>query len=112
MNKNYLSLLKEFLSFKSISTDPQFKDEILKTVAWLKNKFTENGFNVEVVKGYGNPIVLASIVIDSNLPMVLVYGHYDVQPAQKSEGWKLEPFKVYEGTKRLYARGVIDNKGQ
>ncbi len=111
-NKSYLPLLKEFISFKSVSTDRQYKDEILKTVSWLKDKFKENGFKVEIIKGYGNPLVLANIVIDRNLPTALVYGHYDVQPAHKSDGWKSDPFKVYDDSERLYARGVVDNKGQ
>lgn len=112
MNNKYLPLLKEFVSFKSISTDPQFQLEIKNVVAWLKNKFERNGFKVQIIKGYDNPLVLASYIFDKKLPTVLIYGHYDVQPANKVDGWKSEPFSLKDDGVRLYARGVIDNKGQ
>ncbi len=121
MNNKYLPLLKEFVSFKSVSTDPQFQPEIKNMVEWLKKKFELNGFKVQIIKGYDNPLVLASYIFNKQslassagkkLPTVLIYGHYDVQPANKSDGWKSEPFNLKDDGKRFYARGVIDNKGQ
>lgn len=112
IQNKYLLLLKEFISFKSISTDPKFQPEIAKTVDWLKSKFKENGFKVEIIKGYGNPLILASLTVNPKLETILIYGHYDVQPAAKEDGWKNEPFAVNEDKERYYGRGAIDNKGQ
>lgn len=110
--KQYKNLLREFVRFQSVSTEIKFQKEIQKTAAWLKNLFQRNGFVVEVIKGYDNPIVVASYFNESLNKTVLVYGHYDVQPASKKEGWESEPFELREKNGRLYGRGVVDNKGQ
>src|SRR3989344_5378141 len=111
--KGYKSLLSEFVSFKSVSTDKAYISEIQKTVKWLEKLFSERGFSVEVIKGTRcNPVVFASYETESAKETVLVYGHYDVQPANKSDGWEKEPFWLNEKKGKLYARGVVDNKGQ
>lgn len=110
--ENYLALLKEFLSFKSVSTDSQFKDEVKKTAEWLNTLFADNGFETKLVEGYGNPIVLSSFNKIDRAPTALLYGHYDVQPASQEEGWSSDPFSVTEKDGRLVARGSVDNKGQ
>lgn len=74
--------------------------------------FQKHGFTAQAIPGYGNPVVLAQLVIDPQAPTALIYGHYDVQPAQQAEGWESEPFALTERDGRLYGRGVIDNKGQ
>ncbi|MEW5805654.1 MAG: M20/M25/M40 family metallo-hydrolase [Patescibacteria group bacterium] len=112
MFEQYKQLLQEFIRFKSISTDANFQSEIKKAVDWLKNLFQVNGFQVQVFEGYDNPIVLASYQVDPNLKTALIYGHYDVQPAEKADGWNSEPFELTERENRLFARGAIDNKGQ
>src|SRR3989344_7489616 len=108
----YKKLFKEFVSFKSVSTDPQFQPEIKKTALWLQNLLKKNGFTVEIVRGFGNPLVLAEYKVDKKLPTVLIYGHYDVQPSEKHEGWTSDPFVLTERGGRLYGRGAVDNKGQ
>lgn len=110
MYKKYLSLLKEYIAFESVSTDPKFKDEMMKTAQWLNKQFTSRGFNVQLVEGYGNPIVIARYTVDESLPTALIYGHYDVQPASQDEGWKQSPFDLLETEDRLFARGAVDNK--
>ncbi len=113
MTPTYLALLKDFISFKSISTDSAFLPEIKKTADWLKNLFLTYGFSVELWEGkQANPVVFANFIKDPILQTILVYGHYDVQPAEKSDGWDNDPFEVTEKNDRLYARGVVDNKGQ
>ena len=112
MYDNYIKLLKEYISFQSVSTDQQFKPEMTKTAHWLNKQFTSRGFNVQLVEGYGNPIVIARYTVDEGLPTVLVYGHYDVQPATKEEGWQQSPFELLETSTKLFARGAVDNKGQ
>jgi len=108
----YRELLEEVLKFKSISTDKQYVDGIESAVLWFESLFKSNGFEVVITRGYGNPIVVAKKIIDGNLPTCLVYGHYDVQPADLSDGWISEPFLLTERDGRLYGRGVVDNKGQ
>ena len=110
--KTYLDLLKKLISFKSVSTDPAFKPGIVKTVNWLEKLLKANGFKVETASGFDNPIILASYIHNPSLKTCLIYGHYDVQPAFKEEGWFQDPFKLLVGEDRLYARGAVDNKGQ
>lgn len=110
--KEYLGLLKEFVSIKSVSTDIAFKDDLIKCSDWLQTLLKKSGLETKVIKGFGNPIVLAKTKPKKDLETILIYGHYDVQPASKSDGWKTEPFKLTEISKRLYGRGVSDNKGQ
>ena len=108
----YRQLLGEVLKFKSISTNKQYVEEIEATVLWFENLFKTNGFEVVTARGFGNPIIVASVVVDEKLPTCLVYGHYDVQPAEMSDGWKSDPFTLTEREGRLFGRGVVDNKGQ
>ena len=113
MFETYIKLLKEYVSFKSVSTDMAYKSEINKTVEWLTLVLKEYGFTVEIWQGVvSNPVVYASLVVSPELPTVLVYGHYDVQPAALEDGWKSDPFELAMRNGRLYARGVVDNKGQ
>jgi len=115
MNKlfsDYKKLLSKFVSFKSVSTDRAFQAEIEKAVLWLKKLLEENRFKVKIIRGFGNPIVLASYEVSHNVETCLIYGHYDVQPAAKNEGWRKDPFELFENRGRLYGRGVVDNKGQ
>ncbi|KKU46864.1 MAG: ArgE/DapE/Acy1 family protein [Parcubacteria group bacterium GW2011_GWF2_46_8] len=109
---NYKQLLSEVIKFQSASTDAQYQDEIQKTVNWYKNIFETDGFKVNVITGYDNPIIIASYAADPQYKTCLIYGHYDVQPASKNEGWDNDPFTLTEKNGRLVARGVIDNKGQ
>ena len=108
----FIALFKEYISFKSISTDPAFKDEIQKTVDWLHNLFLENDFKVQFLQGpKTNPVLLAHYHQADDLETVLIYGHYDVQPAE-NEGWLSDPFQLEIRDERAFGRGVVDNKGQ
>ena len=109
---DYKKLLGEFITFESVSTDPVFKPKIRATANWLKSVFEKNGFSVHIVEGYGNPIVVAHYTVHQLLKTCLIYGHYDVQPASKEDGWKSDPFTLRESKGRLIARGAVDNKGQ
>lgn len=111
--ENYKKLLSEYVALKSISTDKAFVPEIQKTVSKLSDLFKNNGFMVDILKGpNSNPVVLASHTVSKDLETVLVYGHYDVQPAAKEDGWSSDPFTLSEKNGRLIGRGVVDNKGQ
>lgn len=106
----YKKLLKQFLSFRTVSTINS-EIEVEKCVSWLEDVFNTNRFQVQIVRGYDNPVVLATKVVNPEFPTILVYGHYDVQPADIEE-WGRDPFILKEDNKRLYGRGVVDNKGQ
>lgn len=109
----YKSTLAEFVSLRSISTDPQFKDEMEATCNWLERLLRELGFEVRQIQGKKTyPYLFARYSLSSAAKTALLYGHYDVVPAQKAEGWESDPFKLREANNRLYARGAIDNKGQ
>lgn len=111
--KEYEKLVREAISYKSISTDPQYKPEIEKMVSWYVNLFKKNSFLVDVWYGvHDNPVIFATYVVDPRLPTILIYGHYDVQPGELSDGWDSEPFTLRIDGDRWFGRGVIDNKGQ
>jgi acetylornithine deacetylase/succinyl-diaminopimelate desuccinylase-like protein len=113
IKKTYISLLREFVSFKTVSTDPAFKKDIQNAVAWLSSLFKSKGFEVSLLKGKNtNPVICAKYTVDKKAKTVLVYGHYDVQPAHKSDGWKTDPFSLVKNKDRYISRGVVDNKGQ
>jgi acetylornithine deacetylase/succinyl-diaminopimelate desuccinylase-like protein len=118
IDQKFLSEFKEYISLKSISTDPSFKGEIEKTYTWVAKYIENAGGKAEVLRaGVANPVVFGHFIVEKSLPTVLVYGHYDVQPADKKDGWTTaDPFlleeKTMTGKARLVARGVVDNKGQ
>ena len=110
---NYKKLLSQLVLIKSISTNKKYANDITKTIEWLKNLFLLNKFSVKVIESKNsNPIVMAKYEAGEDLQTLLIYGHYDVQPAEKSDGWKNEPFKLCESDKKLFGRGIVDNKGQ
>lgn len=111
MLSDYKKLLSQFVSFKSISTDKSFAEECENCANWLRDQFEENDFDVEVFQDYGNPIVLAEYEVGKDAETVLIYGHYDVQPASMDEGWSADPFELVERDGKFFARGVMDDKG-
>ena len=109
----FLNELIELLKIPSVSTDPSFKDDILKAADFLKDKLIEAGADrVEVCETGGYPIVYGEKIVDKNLPTVLVYGHYDVQPADPIELWDSPPFEPVVQDGLIIARGSADDKGQ
>jgi acetylornithine deacetylase/succinyl-diaminopimelate desuccinylase-like protein len=117
--QRFVDELFELLRIPSISADPAYSNDVLKCAEvcaeFLKNAGADN---VEICQTKGYPIVFGEKLIDENLPTVLVYGHYDVQPADPLELWKKPPFEPYiektdlhpEGA--IFARGSADDKGQ
>lgn len=102
-----------FLSFPSISTDPQFSTETKKTAEWLSNYLGNIGLDSAVLETSGKPVVFATnLKAGPNRPTVLIYQHYDVQPVDPLELWHSDPFKPVLKNNVVYARGAVDNKGQ
>ena len=92
----YLYLLNEVVQFQTVSFDPKYYPEITRCVKWYSKLFKKYGFHIRIIKGYDNPIILSEFTFNKTLPTVLIYGHYDVQPAAMEEGWKSDPFKINE----------------
>lgn len=112
MTAEYYKLLKEYLSFKSISTKDNFKFDIKNCTNRLQNLFLDNNFKVEILNNSGNPTIIASYMVDSSLDTGLIYGHYDVQDANQKDWWKEDPFTLYIRKDKIIWRWVVDNKWQ
>ncbi|MEQ8583880.1 MAG: dipeptidase [Marinoscillum sp.] len=111
--ERYLEELLDLLRIPSVSADSKFKGDVRKAAEFIKTKFEEAGADtVELVETPGHPIVYAEKILDPKLPTVLVYGHYDVQPADPYELWDSPPFEPVIKNDRIYARGACDDKGQ
>lgn len=109
----FLSELFELLRIPSVSANPDFKDDVFEAAAYIENKLIEAGATrVEICPTDGYPIVYGEKMIDPKLPTVLVYGHYDVQPADPYELWHSPPFEPVVKDGKIYARGACDDKGQ
>jgi len=112
MLAQYYHILKDLVAFQTISPLASSAWEMDNAVKYLQTLLQEHTFAVDIISGYGNPIVLASYHHDVSLPTCLVYGHYDVQMAVKDDGWKYDPFSLHLGKDKIYGRGVADNKWQ
>jgi acetylornithine deacetylase/succinyl-diaminopimelate desuccinylase-like protein len=111
--QRFLDELFELLRFPSVSADPKYKADVLKTADFVAQKLTDAGADkVEICETAGYPIVYGEKIIDPALPTVLIYGHYDVQPADPIELWKTPPFEPTIREGKIYARGACDDKGQ
>lgn len=103
--------LKQYISSPSVSTDSTYKEGMAKTRDFVTGLFDEMGLSVEVVNTPLHPIVVAKRTGDPAWPHVIIYGHYDVQPADPIALWKSEPFEPVIRDGRIYGRGAADNKG-
>ena len=111
--QRFLDELLALLRIPSVSADPKFKEDVLKTADFVKAQLIQAGADkVEVCATKGYPVVYGEKLIDSKLPTVLVYGHYDVQPADPYELWHSPPFEPVIKEGNIYARGSADDKGQ
>jgi len=111
--QRFLDELFELLRFPSISADPKYKGDVLKTAEFVAEKLKAAGAdNVEVCSTAGYPIVYGEKIIDKSKPTVLVYGHYDVQPPDPLDLWHTPPFEPTIRDGKIFARGACDDKGQ
>ncbi len=117
--EKFLNELLDLLRIPSVSADPKFKKDVFVAADFVKTSLEKAGADrVEVCQTAGYPIVYGEKIIDPALPTVLVYGHYDVQPADPYELWDSPPFEpVIKKTKihpegAIFARGSADDKGQ
>lgn len=111
--QRFLDELFELIRIPSISADSQYKQDVLNAADYLKNKLISAGADVaDIHETAGHPIVYGEKIIDPSLPTILVYGHYDVQPADPIELWDTPPFEPTIRNEKIYARGSCDDKGQ
>ncbi len=115
----FLNELIELLKIPSVSADSAYKDDVMKTANAVAASLKHAGCDIiEICETEGYPIIYAEKTIDESLPTVLVYGHYDVQPADPMELWDSNPFEpVIKNTElhpdgAIFARGACDDKGQ
>jgi acetylornithine deacetylase/succinyl-diaminopimelate desuccinylase-like protein len=109
----FLRDLQELLQISSISTLSEYAGEIQRAAEWLLYRMQKLGFEARLLPTEGPPIVYAERAhSDSSKPVVLLYGHYDVQPAEPLEEWVTPPFSPAVREDNLYARGASDMKGQ
>jgi acetylornithine deacetylase/succinyl-diaminopimelate desuccinylase-like protein len=115
----FLNELLDLLRIPSVSADEFYKNDVLKTAEMVALRLTEAGASkVEICPTAGHPIVYAEKIIDPNLPTVLVYGHYDVQPPDPLDLWDSPAFEPVIKTTEIhpqgaiFARGACDDKGQ
>ncbi|HQS23690.1 MAG: peptidase dimerization domain protein [Sphingobacteriia bacterium 24-36-13] len=111
--EEFLAELIDLLKIPSISARSENKADMLHCAEVVKQRLVEAGADtVTIYPTQGHPIVYAEKIIDPSKPTVLVYGHYDVQPADPLELWHSGPFEPVIKDGKIYARGSADDKGQ
>jgi acetylornithine deacetylase/succinyl-diaminopimelate desuccinylase-like protein len=117
--ERFLSELIDLLKLPSVSADPKFSKDVHKTAELIAEHLNKIGMDtVEICQTAGYPIVYGEKIINSDLPTVLVYGHYDVQPADPIDLWTSPAFEPVIKTTSIhpegaiFARGACDDKGQ
>ena len=111
--------LFSLVRIESISTDPAYAQACLDAAAWLSDDLNRMGFEASVRETPGHPMVVGHYTPPggADVPHVLFYGHYDVQPVDPLDLWEKPPFEPHiaeapDGTKQLIGRGTSDDKGQ
>jgi acetylornithine deacetylase/succinyl-diaminopimelate desuccinylase-like protein len=110
--ESYLEELKDYLRIPSISTDPQYRPEVLRAGDFLAGRMRAAGLTAERIETAGNPLIYGEWLGAPSKPTVLFYGHYDVQPVDPVELWRHPPFEPAVEGDKLVARGATDDKGQ
>jgi acetylornithine deacetylase/succinyl-diaminopimelate desuccinylase-like protein len=111
--ERFLTELLDLLRIPSVSADSKFKPDVRRAAEFVCQKLAEAGLDsAQLFETPGHPIVFAEKHVNDTLPTVLVYGHYDVQPADPYDLWHSPPFEPVIKNDRIYARGACDDKGQ
>src|SRR6478752_4911511 len=101
--------LAALVAIPSVSGDPAHRDDMRRAARWIADRLAfANG---RVVESDGHPVVLGELHASRDAPTILVYGHYDVQPAGDASAWETPPFEPTVRDGRLYGRGATDDKG-
>lgn len=108
----FLEELFALIRIPSISAKTEHKEDMQRCANYWQEHLQGLGVQAEVYQTAGNPIVYGEYIIDASAPTVLVYGHYDVMPAEPLDLWKSEPFEPEIRDGHIWARGADDDKGQ
>ena len=109
----FLNELLDLIRIPSVSADSKFKHDMIRAAEFVRDSIAQAGADkVQIFQTPGHPIVYGEKLVDPALPTILVYGHYDVQPADPYELWNSPPFEPVIKNDRIYARGACDDKGQ
>ena len=111
--ETHLEQLQAILQMPSISTLPEHEADVQRTAQWLADELRELGMeNVEIFPTDGHPVVYGEWLGAEGSPTILIYGHYDVQPADPWDEWDSPPFEPVIRGEDIHARGASDMKGQ
>lgn len=110
--RRFAEELSDLLRIPSVSGDPAFRGDVRRAAVFVRDRLRDAGCDADLVETAGYPIVLGRTPSVPGAPTALVYGHYDVQPAVKADGWDSEPFEPVVKGDAIYARGATDDKGQ
>ena len=117
--ERFISELIHLLKIPSVSADPVYSQDVINASEAVKTSLLEAGCDTaEICETNGYPIVYGEKIINPELPTILVYGHYDVQPADPIDLWNSPPFEPVIKTTdihpegAIFARGACDDKGQ
>jgi len=111
----YISELKEYLAIPSISALPEHAEDVKRCAQWTADELGRVGLeNVRLIETAGNPVVYGDWLnaAEDDVPTILFYGHYDVQPVDPLDEWVTPPFQATVRDGEIYARGAADDKGQ
>src|SRR3989440_13099298 len=108
----YQEELLQFLSIPSVSALPEHADDVQRAAHWVADRLTAAGLeNVQILPTAGHPVVYGQWLHAPEKPTVMIYGHFDTQPADPLDQWTSPPFKPEVRDDRVYARGASDDKG-
>jgi acetylornithine deacetylase/succinyl-diaminopimelate desuccinylase-like protein len=110
--ERYVENWKAAVRFPSVGADPGHASDCRDCAAWFAGRLREAGFSAELLETGEPPVVFAERKGVPGKPVILIYGHYDVQPVDPIEAWNSPPFEPEFREGRLYGRGAQDNKGQ
>lgn len=111
--ERFLEELFGLIRIPSVSANAKNKPDMIEAAAYIRTSLMNAGADrAEIMETKGQPVVYGEKLVDPGLPTVLVYGHYDVQPAEPLELWKSPPFEPEIRDGKIYARGADDDKGQ
>ncbi|MBT4867148.1 MAG: M20/M25/M40 family metallo-hydrolase, partial [Planctomycetaceae bacterium] len=108
----FVDELTEFLRIPSVSADPAYAGDVRKAAEFTRDRLVDAGLTAELIETDGHPIVYGEWLQAADAPTAMVYGHYDVQPADPIDQWISPPFEPTVRDGRIYARGATDDKGQ
>jgi acetylornithine deacetylase/succinyl-diaminopimelate desuccinylase-like protein len=109
----FLAELKDFVRFPTVSAQPRHAGDLKRCAQWLARHLRRIGLKrVNVIPTRSHPLVYAEWLHAPSRPTVLIYGHYDVQPAEPLDEWRSPPFAPTVRGENLYGRGACDDKGQ